>query len=182
MTGLREQSLARFLEEVGSARPAPGGGSSVAVTVALAAALVEMSAAISGDADRAARAGALRADGLDLAERELTSYEPVFEALRLPAEDPQRRGRLEAALEEASSAPAEIAEAAAETAELGAVVLDAARPSVRGDALAGCVLAEAAAASAATLVEINLEGRPGAPLLERAREARRRAGEARAHD
>jgi formiminotetrahydrofolate cyclodeaminase len=76
----------------------------------------------------------------------------------------------------------EIAEAAAETAVLGAAVLDTARPSVRGDALAGCLLAEAAAAAAATLVEINLEDRPEHPLRQRAREARRRAGEARAHD
>jgi len=183
VTGLSQQPLAQFLEEVASTSPAPGGGSSTAVTVALAAALVEMAAAIAAsDPERVGRARSLRAAALDLAERELSSYEVVFGALRLPRDDPERPGRVEAALEEASRAPAEIAEAAAETAELGASVLNAASPSVRGDALTGCLLAESAAAAAATLVEINLERRADHPLRERAREARRRAGEARAHD
>jgi formiminotetrahydrofolate cyclodeaminase len=183
VAGLSEQPLARFLEDVAAPRPAPGGGSSTAVTVALAAALVEMAGAIAeADADRVARACALRTAALDLAEQELTSFGPVLEALRLPQDDPERPARLDAALEEASRSPAEIADAAAETAELGAALLDATSPSVRGDAIAGCLLAEAAAAAAATLVEINLEGQPGHPLLNQAREARRRAGEARAHD
>ena len=163
-------------------RPAPGGGSSTAVTVALAAALVEMAGAIAEAAPAiAGRAAGLRVRALGLAQAELTSYEPVLEALRLPEDDPERAGRVEDALEQAGRTPAEIAETAAETAELGAAVLESAAPAVRGDALVGCVLAEAAAAAAATLVEINLESRPGHPLLGRAREARRRAGEARAH-
>jgi formiminotetrahydrofolate cyclodeaminase len=183
VAGVSDQPLARFLEEVASTRPAPGGGSSTAVTVALAAALVEMAAGIAGaDPGRGARARSLRAAALDMAESELTSYEPVLEALRLPKHDPERPGRVDAAREQASRTPVEIAEAAAETAVLGAAVLDTARPSVRGDALAGCLLAEAAAAAAATLVEINLEDRREHPLRRRAREARRRAGEARAHD
>jgi hypothetical protein len=42
------------------------------------------------------------------------------------------------------------------------------------------VLAEAACAAAAGLVEVNLARQPSAPELERAREARARAGTARA--
>ena len=53
-------------------------------------------------------------------------------------------------------------------------------PSVRGDALTGAVLAEAAAAAAASLVEINLAGRTSEAAVDRARDARRRAGEAQA--
>ena len=49
---------------------------------------------------------------------------------------------------------------------------------MRGDALAGVLIAEAAAAAAAALVEINLAGSEGADLA-RVREARRRAQEAR---
>ncbi len=183
MAGLSEQPLDQFLEEVARPRPAPGGGSSSAVTVALAAALVEMVAGIvEGDSGRVSRARSLRATALDLAERDLTSYERVLEAQRVPGDDPERGRRLDDALEEASRPPAEIAEAAAETAELGAAFVNAANPSVRGDALSACLLAEAATAAAAALVEINLERRPDHPLRERAREARRRAGEARAHD
>ena len=69
----------------------------------------------------ATRARELRA-GPRPRRRDLTSYAPVLEAERLPADDPERAGRLEAALGDASRAPLAIAEAAAETAELAAGV------------------------------------------------------------
>ena len=180
MSGLGDQQLASFLDEVAQATPAPGGGSSAAVALALAAALVEMSARLARDPEAATRASALRAGALELAERELTAYAPVLDAMRMPRDDPSRAARIEAALLEASRTPLAIAEAAAEVAELGAAVAGASSPSVRGDALTGTAMAEAAAAAAATLVEINLEQHAGAPELERAREARARAGAARA--
>jgi formiminotetrahydrofolate cyclodeaminase len=103
----------------------------------------------------------------------------VLEARGLPAEDPERTARLEAALLSASEAPLAVAEAAAETCELAGEVASVSGPSVGGDALTGGLLAEAAAAAAASLVEINLGDRPGEPTLERARAARERARAAR---
>jgi hypothetical protein len=50
-------------------------------------------------------------------------------------------------------------------------------PAVRGDALTGVVLAEAAASAAARLVEINMGS---GEVLERARSAEQRAVRARA--
>ena len=78
MSGLGEQALGSFLGDVAAATPAPGGGSSAAVTLALGAALVEMSASLAGEPESAARAGAIRAAALDLAEAELSSYAPVL--------------------------------------------------------------------------------------------------------
>jgi methenyltetrahydrofolate cyclohydrolase len=182
VTGLAELPLRRFLEEVAEAKPAPGGGSSAACVCALAAALVEMAASLAQaeiSVEGPARARGLRQRALELAERELSSYEPVLVALRLPTDDPARGRRLEAALSEASGPPLAIAEAAAETAALAAEVARSSSRSVRGDALTGALLAEAAAAAAASLVEINLSGLPGGEALERARESRRRAAEAR---
>jgi methenyltetrahydrofolate cyclohydrolase len=180
VTGLAEQPLGRFLEEVAEASPAPGGGSSAAFACALAAALVEMSARLAGVSyDGPERARELRRQALELGERELTSYEPVLAALRLPADDPSREQRLETTLIEASGPPLAIAEAAAETAVLAAQVAGASSPSVRGDALTGAVLAEAAGAAAAALVEINLSQRARDATVDRAREARRLAAEAR---
>jgi formiminotetrahydrofolate cyclodeaminase len=180
MPGLREQPLASFLDEVAQARPAPGGGSSAAFALALSAALVEMSAGLAGDTGAASRAGGLRARALELAERELSSYGPVLEAARLPQDDRSRAGRLEEALLEASGTPLAIAEDAAEAAALGAAVARESSPSVRGDAVTGTLLAEAAAAAAAMLVEINLARQPTARELDKAREARARASRARA--
>jgi formiminotetrahydrofolate cyclodeaminase len=179
VSGVGEQPLASFLDEVARATPAPGGGSSTAVALGLAAALVEMAAGLAGDAEAASRANGLRAQALELAERELSSYAPVLEAMRLPRDDPSRSSRIEQTLLEASRTPLAIAEGAAEIAELGAAVARASSPSVRGDALAGTAIAEAAAAAAARLVEINLERQPTSPELEKAREAGEHAGSAR---
>jgi glutamate formiminotransferase / formiminotetrahydrofolate cyclodeaminase len=173
---LPDQTLAAYLEAVAEATPAPGAGSVCAVTCALAAGLVEMAAGIGdGDLDgpRAARARAL-----ELAEVELGSYAAVLEAMRLPRDDPRRGRRVEAALVDACGAPLEIAELAAEVAESGYEVAVSSGRSVRGDALAGVTLAEAAAAAAGRLVEINLAGldaEGAGELRERARAASRAA-------
>ena len=191
MTDLGRQALRSLLDDVADASPAPGGGSSAACACALATALVEMAARIELERGGSAlptglptRLRALRERALELADRELSSYEPVLAAQRLPAEDGSRASRLEEARVEASGPPLEIAEAASEVAEHGAQVAAGAAPAVRGDALAGVILAEAAAAAAAELVAINLGGRSGASgepaarahaARERARAARDRA-------
>jgi formiminotetrahydrofolate cyclodeaminase len=161
---LGKQALESFLDAVAAATPAPGGGSSAAVTAGLAAALVEMSAGLADRSDAAARAGELRRQALRLADEELSSYAPVLEA-RTPDER-------SAALAVASEPPAQVAEVAAVVAELGAEIASSSSPAVRGDALTGVVLAEAAASAAARLVEINLGS---GPVLERAQKAEERA-------
>jgi len=156
MAALAEQRLAHLLDAVAEPTPAPGGGSSVGIACALAAALVEMAAGI-GDAAGAdaVRARALRARALELAERELSSYAPVLEARRLPADDPARRAQIAAALEQASAAPREIAAVAAEVVALAQRVGAEVSAAVRGDAETGRLLAEAAGTAAALLVETN---------------------------
>jgi methenyltetrahydrofolate cyclohydrolase len=161
--------LDNFIESVAEPTPAPGGGSTAGVTVALAAALVEMSAGIAGDSEAISSAAALRHRALVLAEQELSSYAPVLEA-RTP-------GEREAALAAASEPPARIAQTAAEVAELGVEVASSASAAVRGDALTGVVLAEAAASAAFRLVEINVGS---GPVFERAQAAESRAVRARA--
>jgi methenyltetrahydrofolate cyclohydrolase len=169
VTELSKQPLEEFLESVAAGTPAPGGGSSAAVTAGLAAALVEMAARLASSDSAAEQAGRLRARAMRLAEEELSSYAPVLEA-----RDEHER---ELALAAASEPPARIAETAAEVAELGADVAASSSPSVRGDALTGVVLAEAAASAAFRLVEINVGG---GPVFKRAREAELRAVKARA--
>jgi methenyltetrahydrofolate cyclohydrolase len=187
MTGLADRPLAALLDIVAAPDPAPGGGSSAAIAAALAAALLEMSASIERAREQPpedvgpelpGRAAELRTEALELADRDLSSYAPVLDALRLPAGQPERADRLEAALTEASRTPLAIAEAAAEAAVLGARVTAASHPAIRGDALTGVLLAEAATAAAAALVEVNLAGGDD-PDLARARDARRRAQKAR---
>ena len=99
----------------------------------------------------------------------MSSYAPVLEA-----RDEEERSL---ALAAASEPPAQIAETAAEVAELGVEIAASASAAVRGDALTGVVLAEAAASAACRLVEINVGS---GPVFERAREASLRAAKARA--
>jgi formiminotetrahydrofolate cyclodeaminase len=165
---LGNQSVERFLAAVASDAPAPGGGSSSAVAAGLAAALVEMSARLARRSDAVSAAGELRRRAMTLAEEELTSYAPV-----LVARSEEERS---AALAVASEPPALVAELAADVAELGIDVAASTSPAVRGDALAGVVLAEAAASAAARLVAINVKS---GDLLERARLAEQRASKAR---
>src|SRR5215218_780492 len=111
MQALADRPLRELLDDVAAPTPAPGGGSSAAVACALAAGLLEMAVGVtrrregdSGETPRwaqlAERAAALRAEASALAERELTAYAPVLEALRLPAADADRAERIDAALSE----------------------------------------------------------------------------------
>jgi formiminotetrahydrofolate cyclodeaminase len=100
-------------------------------------------------------------------------------ALRAPADDPARGQRLASALSQASEAPLGISRASAEAAELGAAVAARSKPALRGDAIAGVLLAEAATRTASTLVKINLGGSGGDPRLEEVASLTQRAAAAR---
>jgi formiminotetrahydrofolate cyclodeaminase len=137
----------------------------------MAAALVEMGAAFADvPTDEAA---SLRARAVELAEAELHAYAPVLEAQR--SGDPERVGE---ALSRAADSPLAIARAATEVAELGASVAASGKEALKGDALVGVVLAEAACRAAGNLVRINLEGVPGDPRLAALSELERRASAA----
>jgi formiminotetrahydrofolate cyclodeaminase len=190
MDALADRSLGQLLDQVAAESPSPGGGSSCALACALGAGLVQMAAgftlARSEYAERhermaamRARAGDLRADAVSLAERELHVYGAVLDALRLPEEDPGRAERLDAALSDAADSPLAVARAAAEVAELAAEVARTGNRHLRGDAVAGALLAEAACCAAARLADLNLAGRAEDPRREEAAELPRRALEAR---
>ena len=166
--------MAAFLTALGAPTPAPAGGTASAVACALAAALVELAAGVSDRADVAARGASAREQAIQLADEDAAAYGRVIEARRTEDE-----ARVAVALSHASDVPLAIAETAAALAELAADVAATGRESVRGDAIAAALLAEAAAAAAARLVAINLGGAPADPRRERAGELTRLAAEAR---
>jgi len=178
MTSLSDSSLAALVQRVASTDPAPGAGPSLAWTCALAAALVEMVSAItlSGDpADAAAiaarrdRAAALRAQALELADRDVVAYSGVLAALRR-RDEPGHGGRLRKALSDAADPPLAIMEIAAELSSLAADAASAARGAVRGEAVTAAVLAEAVVRAAAPLVELDLAGARDDPRRARVSE------------
>jgi methenyltetrahydrofolate cyclohydrolase len=156
---LADLPVGEFLERVAARQPAPGGGTTAAVTAALGAALVAMAARFSGGelADVVARADDLRERACALADADLSAYPAVIEARRLPREDPERPARVRAALRDATEVPVAIVEVAREVGELGARAAREGNANLRGDAVTGLLLADAAARSAARLVGLNVE-------------------------
>jgi formiminotetrahydrofolate cyclodeaminase len=180
-----------LLEAVGAQTPAPGGGTAAALAASMAAGLVQMAARFTRAREDYAQvhdrmdevaeeAGALRERLLELAEHELSAYEPVLEALALDAGDPDREARLREALSDAADSPLEIARAAVSVASLGAELAATGNVNLTGDAITGTALAEAACCAAARLAEINLARVPSDPRLDEAAELTRQAAAARA--
>jgi formiminotetrahydrofolate cyclodeaminase len=153
--------LGRFLDLVASREPAPGGGASAAVTVALAASLSSMSARFSTDhlaeaAALAERAETLRSEVSPLAQADAAAYGRVLEAYRIERDEEGRRQRIREALSGAANVPLSIAEIGAEVAGIAARLAEVGNPNLKGDAVTAVELAGAGVRAAATLVEINI--------------------------
>lgn len=142
------------MDLVAYGQAAPGGGASVAVTVALAAALAEMVAKLSADhlvaaselaeqSERARRRVSL------LAQTDAVAYGSVIAA--------RREGRsVREALSKAADVPLAIAETGAEVSGIAFRLAQDGNPNLRGDALTATLLAEAGMRAAAALAQINL--------------------------
>jgi formiminotetrahydrofolate cyclodeaminase len=129
------------------------------VVVAMAAALTGMAARRSRDgwpeADGAiAQAEHLRRRAAPLAQENADAFGEAFALLDAPAQG--RDTDLGRALTRAAEVPLMIAQVAADVAALAKEVAECGDPTVRGDATGAALLAQAAARSAAHLVEINL--------------------------
>lgn len=167
-----DEPLQTFLDRVASDEPAPGGGACAAVTVGLAAGLCAMAARFStatvADAGAVAeRADDLRRTAAGLAGRDAEAYTEVLTAYRLPKDADGRKARIGAALSAAAEPPLAVAEAAVEVGALARRLEAEGNPNLRGDAVAGRLLAEAGCRAAVELVAANLA--EGEPRLVRAR-------------
>lgn len=178
MTGLGDRRLTglrvdEFLEALSTGEPIPAGGAAAAVSAAMASSLVAMSARASPEWAEAgaavAQASKLSRRLVPLALADSRAYAEARDALeRRSAETGGDDNALAAALARASDIPLEIADAAADTAELAAYASRHCAQAVRGDALVAAALAEAAVRAAARLVEINLATVSGDSRVRRA--------------
>ncbi len=174
-----------FLDELASASPAPGGGSTAAMAGALASALCGMVARLTLGREKlrdrwpameavAAEADRLRARFLGLVDEDAEAYLSTVAARKLPrGTDDERSARERAvavAVLRSARAPLETLLLAGETAELAALALAQGNPSCATDAGSAAQAARLAAEAAAYNVRINLPGVPDPS--ERARLAR----------
>jgi methenyltetrahydrofolate cyclohydrolase len=155
-------TASQLLDELAGPVP-PGGGSAVAFTVAMAAAVVRMAARASKESwdaagGVAAQADALRARAAPLAQHDADVYERALWARDSAAalRPDKRDWEIGKAFAAAAEPPLEIARIAADVAELAAEVVRSGDQRVRADAVAAVTLAAAAARAAVTLVAVNL--------------------------
>ncbi|HVG89049.1 MAG: cyclodeaminase/cyclohydrolase family protein [Gaiellales bacterium] len=186
-----ESTVQAFLDSLAARSPAPGGGAAAALTCAMAAGLVEMAtsfASAHGLERINRRAAEVREEVAALAHADGEAYGEVLAALRAEPGD-ERHRLLDDAVAGAIAVPMRVLELASEVATMAADVAETGNRNLEGDALAGSLLAEAAARSAATLAQLNASLlSPHAvvaahlerlrPALARATRARERAVEA----
>jgi formiminotetrahydrofolate cyclodeaminase len=152
-------ALGEFAAALGERSPTPASGAATAVTAALAAGLAEQTARFAEDEASFGEAVRLRGRLLALADEDAAAYTEFMES------------RSDAARERTIDLPLEIAERAAEVASLARPLSSSASGSVAGDAEVAVLLAQAAVAAAARLVELNLGGKDD-PRAHRVRELR----------
>jgi formiminotetrahydrofolate cyclodeaminase len=166
----KDESIAKFLDDLASERPTPGGGGAAAVMGAIGAALVSMVAnltigkknyeAVEEDL-KAARAEAerLRAELTAAIEEDVVAFNSVMGAYGLPrATDEDKAARtaaIQSALKEATLAPLRAVKACFEVILLSEAAADKGNLNVISDAGVAVLAANAGLRSAALNVYIN---------------------------
>ncbi len=166
----KNNTIAKFLEELASEQPTPGGGGAAAIMGAVGAALVSMVANLTigkknyekFDAElmeAKAKAEAVRAELTAAIDEDVDAFNAVMGAYGLPREgDEQKAARaaaIQAALKQATDAPLRAVKACHEVIKLSAVVADKGNLNVISDAGVAVLAANAGLRSAALNVYIN---------------------------
>ena len=172
--------LGDFLD-LSASEPAPGAGSAAAVTIAIAASLVTKVARASRESW--AEAGGVAAQACELQHRCPTLAREDAEAWQLALEalgsgTASADGELAQRLDRAADLPLAIAETGADVAGLALLAAERGEGSLRGEAVAAAVLADAGVRAAAHLVALNLKAGTDDERCERAGRAERAAASA----
>lgn len=160
-----EKNVDKFLTELASSAPTPGGGGAAALCGALAIALGNMVGSLTLGKKKYAdvqediaalnsRAEALRADFVALIDADAAAFAPLSRAYGIPKDDPARAEIMEAALKRAAEPPLEIMRRCA--AALDVIADYAAKGSALAISDAGCAAALAIAAMKAAALNVRI--------------------------
>jgi formiminotetrahydrofolate cyclodeaminase len=168
---IEDAMVGRFLDDIASSSPAPGGGSVAALSGALGVALTSMVCNLTvgrkkyADAEAEmrkvlSRAEALRATFIALADRDTEAFNKVMEAYSLPKDsDPHRALRdaaVAAATKEATLVPLEVMKHCIDGLALAGEAASLGNDKSISDAGVSALLLHAACEGAALNVRINL--------------------------
>ncbi len=166
----KHNTIAKFLDELASEQPTPGGGGAAAIMGAVGAALVSMVANLTIGKknyeafdeelkETRAKAEAVRAELTAAINEDVDAFNAVMGAYGLPREgDEQKAARaaaIQAALKQATDAPLRAVKACHEVIKLSAVVAEKGNVNVISDAGVAALAANAGLRSAALNVYIN---------------------------
>lgn len=166
-----DQAIGQWLDALGSAAPAPGGGAAAAMSACLGAALVEMVCRLTtgkaafaeheplivaiGDA-----AHQLRLDALTQIDEDTAAFTALMASYRLPkdtgGQQAARRGAIQQAIHRAAVVPLGVAATAAEVIRLAAQLPGRSDPNVLSDVAVAASTAAAAIDAAAVNLDVNL--------------------------
>lgn len=167
-----DKPLHEYLDDLASAKPAPGGGSTAALSGAMAAALTCMVSQLTlSKADYApvheeiqhvlAQAGQIRARFQELIQEDIDAYSQLSASFKLPRataeEKAARTAAVQAALLMAANVPLTMVEQAAALAHLSLRVAEIGNKNVLSDIATAAGLASCAGSGAAYMVRINLQ-------------------------
>ena len=168
---MKNMTLVKFVDELASNSPVPGGGSVAAVSGALGAALSEMVANLTIGKKKyieseeemkelAVKASQLRAKLLDDIQRDSDSYDKVIAAYKLPKETEEevnkRQNEIQESLKIAASVPLDIAQTSFEIMPLAQTVVEKGNSNAVTDGLVAAMMSRTAVLSALLNVKINL--------------------------
>jgi formiminotetrahydrofolate cyclodeaminase len=160
--------IKRFLENLASPTPTPGGGSASALAGALAASLISMVARLSQKdkgmkkemAEISRKALNLQKRLLRAVEEDAKSFDAVMRAFRLPknteAEKRRRVQAIQRAYQKATVVPQQVCQHSIEILELSKTLLLKGNPNAFSDAGVATFLADTALAGGLLNVRINL--------------------------
>ncbi len=165
--GIETHAVERYLADLASAAPAPGGGSAAAVAAALGAALVAMTCRVTdkhaGGAPTVLPLGELAGEADDLRRRltalandDARAYSGVITARRLPA--PSREAAMQDALKRATEVPERLAAESRQALALCERIAPSARASTLSDLGVAAILAHGALRAAVLTARMNLPG------------------------
>jgi formiminotetrahydrofolate cyclodeaminase len=180
-----DETLQHYLDDLASALPAPGGGSTAALSGAMGAALASMVCRLT--IGKAAYAGVqqeieellkrtehLRLRFQQLIQEDIDAYGRLSACYKLPRETNEERATRTEAIQkqlvEAALVPLEVAERAAELVQRCERIIEIGNATVLSDVATGAILASSAGEGAALMVRINVQALKNEELAVELRE------------
>jgi formiminotetrahydrofolate cyclodeaminase len=172
--------LQHYLDDLASAKPAPGGGSTAALSGAMGAALASMVCrlTIAKEAyvdvqqevgELLERTEQLRLGFQQLMQEDIEAYGRLSASYKLPRETGDERAARTSAIQkqlvEAALVPLQVAEQAAELVQCCKRIGEIGNVTVLSDIATGAILATSAGEGAALMVRINLRAMKNAELV-----------------